>query len=241
MEEVKIKLSSDILFEVFHWPITNSMMATWLVMILLLIAGYIYKKKIFSKFNIAIDWALESLFSLVDGVTQDRKITNKIFPWIATFFIFILFNNWIELIPGFSAIGAINHEHHHVEVLKAANTDLNTTLALAIISVVATQILGILGIGFFKHAKKYLNFSGIVDFFIGLLEIVSELSRIMSFAFRLFGNIFAGEVLLIVIAFMVPYIIPIPFYGLEIFVGFIQALVFSMLTMVFMTMAHKAH
>jgi len=127
-----------------------------------------------------------------------------------------------------------------VPYFRAGTADLNMTISLGIIAVVLVQIVGVhyLSIGYFT---KYINFSGPIQFFVGLLEIISEVSRIISFAFRLFGNIFAGEVLLLVIGALVPVIAPMPFYGLEIFVGFIQALVFAMLTTVFFNMASLGH
>jgi F-type H+-transporting ATPase subunit a len=111
------------------------------------------------------------------------------------------------------------------------------TLALAVISVLATHVFGVMTIGFFKHAHKFFNFSSPINFFVGILELFGEVSKMISFSFRLFGNIFAGEVLLVVILTLVPYIAPLPFFALEVFVGFIQALVFSMLTLVFMKVA----
>jgi F-type H+-transporting ATPase subunit a len=153
-------------------------------------------------------------------------------------------NNWLGLLPGVGTIGL--HETHHgkevfIPLLRAGNADLNTTLALAVIAVVAIQIFGILAIGFWKYAGKFINFKGPIDFFVGILELISELSRLVSFSFRLFGNVFAGEVLLIVIASLLPFIGPLPFYALEIFVGFIQALVFVMLALVFIKMAITDH
>lgn len=127
-----------------------------------------------------------------------------------------------------------------VPYLRAGTADLNTTLALAIISVIATQIIGF-QYQQFSYFSKFFNFSSPIMFFVGILEIVSEFAKIISFAFRLFGNIFAGEVLLAVISFLVPLIIPMPFYGLEVFVGFIQALVFAMLSLVFFNMATQGH
>ena len=126
-------------------------------------------------------------------------------------------------------------------LFRASTADINTTIALALISVFLTQYYGVkyLGMGYFS---KFLNFKqGPIFTFVGLLEIISEFAKIISFAFRLFGNIFAGEVLLAVIAFLVPVVAPIPFIGLEIFVGFIQALVFGMLTLVFINMATESH
>ncbi len=138
---------------------------------------------------------------------------------------------------------AIPTEHKEpvfVPYFRAGTADLNTTIALALISVVLTQVYGVY---FQKHHYfgKYINFSSPINFFVGLLETVLEFAKIMSFAFRLFGNIFAGEVLLAVMMFLVPLVIPMPFYGLEIFVGFIQALVFSMLSLVFFSMATVGH
>ena len=125
-------------------------------------------------------------------------------------------------------------------IFRPGSADLNTTLALAIVSVIVTQIFGLMALKF-SYLKKFFNFSSPIDFFVGILEIISEFAKIISFAFRLFGNIFAGEVLLVVIAFLIPVVLPMPFYGLELFVGFIQALVFAMLSLVFFNMATQSH
>lgn len=127
-----------------------------------------------------------------------------------------------------------------VPIFRPGTADINGTLALALISVIATQIIGVQFQGL-SYFKKFINFSNPINFFVGLLETISEFAKIISFAFRLFGNIFAGEVLLVVISFLTFVVIPMPVYGLEIFVGFIQALVFSMLTLVFFNMATHAH
>jgi F-type H+-transporting ATPase subunit a len=127
-----------------------------------------------------------------------------------------------------------------VPLFRGPTADLNTTLALALIAVGALQYFGFKSLGL-GYLKKFLNFSNPINFFLGILELISEAAKIISFAFRLFGNIFAGEVLLTVIAFLMPVIAPLPFIGLELFVGVIQALVFSMLTAVFLNMATMAH
>ena len=130
-----------------------------------------------------------------------------------------------------------------VPLFRAATADLNTTLALALIAVLSLQYYGVKYLGLGAHLKKYFNFSNPILTFVGLLELIGEFSRVISFAFRLFGNIFAGEVLLAVIAFLVPVLVPIPFLGMELFVGFIQALVFTMLTSVFLNLSisHAEH
>lgn len=137
---------------------------------------------------------------------------------------------------------AHGEESHEVFIplFRGPTADLNVTLALAIISVVMIQYYGLKKLGP-KYLKKFFNFKGPIDAFIGILELISEFSRIISFAFRLYGNIFAGEVLLVVISTLVPFIAPLPFIGLELFVGFIQALVFMMLSLVFISMATHEH
>ncbi len=132
------------------------------------------------------------------------------------------------------------HEAIFVPIFRAGTADLSFTLALAFVAVILVQVMGVasLGGGYFK---KFFNFSNPIHFFVGILEIVSEFSKMISFSFRLFGNIFAGEVLLAVIISLAPFVVPMPFYGLEIFVGLIQALVFSVLTLVFFKMASAAH
>lgn len=245
MEE--IHLTSQTLSELDWFAISNTMVATWLTMFVIIVISWLATRKmrlVPRGIQNFMEWVIESLLNLVQTVTQERKKAEKFLPLLATFFIFILVGNWMELVPGFGTIGIdtyVNGEHVFVPFLKSINTDLNTTLALAIISVFAIQIVGIAAIGFFKYAGKYINFHSPIDFFMGILEIISEIAKIVSFAFRLFGNIFAGEVLLVIIAYLLPYLAPLPFYALEIFVGFIQALVFTMLTAVFMTMATISH
>ena len=140
------------------------------------------------------------------------------------------------ILPGVGAL-RILHEGHAVPLVRSAFSDLNNTLALALIAVAATHLIGIVSLGPLRYIGKFLSFKGPIQFFVGILEMVSEVAKILSFSFRLFGNIFAGEVLLVVVSVLIPIIAPLPFLGLELFVGFIQALVFAVLTLVFLTMA----
>lgn len=129
-----------------------------------------------------------------------------------------------------------------VPFLRSANTDINTTLAIALIAMFMVHAWGFTTLGFFGHIGKFINFKdGPIGLFVGVLEAISEVARIISFTFRLFGNIFAGEVLLFAMAFLLPLIGIVPFLGLELFVGMIQAFIFSMLTLVFATMATVSH
>jgi F-type H+-transporting ATPase subunit a len=220
---------------------------TLFLSLLIIVASYILKSRarlIPGGFQNIVEVVLEALLNLADSVTQDRKQSKKFFPIVATIFIFVILINWVEVVPGLGTIG-INEEIHGKEVLvpfiRSGSADLNFTLAIAIVSVISAQVLGIAAIGAGKYAKKFFvspfHKPYFVGTFVGLLELISEIAKLISFSFRLFGNIFAGEVLLTVMLFLVPYIVPLPFLLLELFVGFVQALVFSMLTLVFFKMA----
>ena len=233
-----ISLAAEKILVIAGFGITNSLFATWVVMGILFIFSY----RVTRKMTLTPGYA-QSIAELVIGGFYDffasvvgHKHIKKFFPLIISFFLFIIIANWFGLLPGVGTIGFFKEAGEFVPLLRGPTADLNTTLALAIVSIVAIQYFGFKTVG--KHySSRFLNFSDPIYFFLGILEIVSEVSKIISFAFRLFGNIFAGEVLLAVMAFLIPFIVPLPFLGLEIFVGFIQALVFSMLTAVFLQVA----
>jgi len=234
-------------------PFTNTFTASLMTTIVLLIIGYFGSrnlKEIPKGLQNLLEMAMEALFNMVDSVTGNKKQTYQFFPLVATIFIFVVISNWLGLIPGFGSVGYFEtakegmQENGHavfVPFLRSANSDLNTTLALAIISVLSVQIFGITALGVFKYGKKFMNFSSPIALFVGILELISEIAKMISFSFRLFGNIFAGEVLLVVIMTLAPFIAPVPFFALELFVGFIQALAFAMLTLVFLKVAVTAH
>ncbi|MFZ3057606.1 MAG: F0F1 ATP synthase subunit A [Minisyncoccales bacterium] len=169
------------------------------------------------------EFILETVFSIFDGMTGDSKKTEEIFPLAGTLFIFILLNNLLEVVPGLGIF----------TFLRSPSSDIHFTLALAIFSMVFIHFTAIKKLGGIKYLKKYIKFESPIMFFVGALEAMGEITRTMSLGIRLFGNLFAGEILLMIISFMVPYLVPLPFLGLEIFVGFIQALVFSSLITVF--------
>ena len=244
---MEISLAAEKIAHIGGLPITNSMIMTWITGLLLILLSLLATRrlKLIPKgIQNVFEFIVEFLFNTVDDVIGDKKQSRKYFPLLATIFIFVLFNNWLGLIPGVGTIGI--HEMHEgkevfVPILRSGNADLNMTFALAVTTIIAVQFFGIIAIGFKKYSSKFFNFSNPIYTFVGALELVSEISRIISFAFRLFGNIFAGEVLLTVIAMIIPYVIPLPFMGLELFVGAIQALVFTMLALVFIKMAVTAH
>jgi F0F1-type ATP synthase, subunit a len=188
---------------------------------------------------------IEELLIFIQDLAESSggKSARRFVPLVLTFFFFILLSNWIGLLPGFGSIVLEKFENGEKEIvplLRGATADLNTTLALALIAVFAIQFYGISKskLGYFK---KFINFSSPINFFVGLLELISEVAKVVSFSFRLFGNIFAGEVLLAVIISLIPLLAPLPFFGLEVFLGFIQALVFAMLTLIFIQLAMVEH
>ena len=244
---------------IFGGWITNTLLCTWLSIIVLLVIFYFGTRRrdlIPSGLQNALEWIIEALQNLVEGVAGKEK-GRRFFPYVASFFLFILIGNLLDVIPGIDTIGTTNQpgillwgnvSNQLVPWFRPPTTDLNLTIAMAIVSVVMTQYMGFTTLGFKEQISKYLNFRalfrgglGIVDFFVGLLEIISEIGRIISFSFRLFGNIFAGSVLLAVFAFLLPVVADIVFIPFEIFVAAIQAFVFGFLTLLFMTVATTSH
>ena len=284
----------------FNVGLTNTMIATILVDVVLVVLAIMATAKIRSGSKEALvprglqnlfEMIIETLYGLAEGILGKR--TRQVFWLGATIFLFVLFANWLELVPGVDSIGVFEHprepgiahsrngillslpevkneapqgaaqpaEGAHAEkeyegwelipFVRAAATDLNVTLALAIISVVMTQVYGFQALGV-QYLGKFMatrrlgdgNPMGLIDLAVGALEAISEFAKIISFTFRLFGNIFAGQVLLFVMAaFLIPFLVfgTLIFYGLEVFVGLIQAVVFMMLTFVFIAMATAGH
>ncbi len=247
-----ISIKAEEITRIAGLPITNTLLLSWLVVSVLLIGGFLLRRKLAlvpSYFQSIVEFLVESFIDFMTDLYGSRDLAERYLPLIATIFLFILLNNWFGIFPVLGAWGFFRITPEGTTffpLFRTAASDINTTLPLAIISVIATHIIAISALGFFKHAGKYFTFSGPIAFVVGLLEFVSEIAKMVSFSFRLFGNIFAGEVLIIIISFLFPYVAPLPFLLLEIFVGFVQALVFVMLTMVFIKIAitdhsHEAH
>lgn len=243
-------LAAETLFHIGPIPVTNTVINTWITIIFFLVIGLIIRRKLSlrpGKFQNFLETIIENILGFFDQVTQDRKKTLKFFPLVGSMFFFILLSNWLGLLPG---TGTITIGHH--PLLRPANTDLNLTVVMALVSVIGSHIIGIFTIGFFTHVGKFIQignlvksfkkgpvaiFTALIEMVVGFIEIVSEVAKIFSLSLRLFGNIFAGEVLLTVIASLIAVAAPAPFMLLELLVGVVQALVFSMLTLVYLTMA----
>lgn len=233
-------MPAETIFYLASFPITNSLLVTWLVMAFLIVISLLATRNLESVpsgLQNFIEMVIEGLEKIFGGMVGENL--RMFFPLVVTFFLFIILGNWSGLIPGFGSIGFEEVKNGHkifLPLLRRATADLNTTLALALFSVGAIQYFGLRQMKL-PYLAKFLNFRGPVNFFVGVLELISELSKIISFSFRLFGNMFAGEVLILVIAFLVPLLVPIPFLLLEIFIGFVQAFIFAALSLVFLNTA----
>lgn len=243
---IAIHLSAPVLGHFFGIPITSTLLMVWCTMIVLTILAFYYRrslKLIPGKGQVVAETLIGGAFDYMADVLESRELARKFFPLIMTFFIFILALNWLGLFPGVDSIGLYTEshgEHALVPFLHPANTDLNITIGLAIVAFVCIELAGIVMLGLFRYGGKFINFSSPLNFLIGIIELFSELARLISFSFRLFGNIFAGKTLIVIAMFFVPFILPVPLLAFEMFVGFIQAFIFAVLTLFFIKLAIQA-
>ncbi len=261
MAEIHIPpLGAETIAHIGKIPVTNTMVNTWIALGIFLIIGLVLRKKLAlrpGKMQNFMEYILESVLGYFDQVTGDREKTIRFLPVVGSIFFFILLSNWLGLLPGTGSILV-----HGEPLLRPANTDLNLTVAMAIFAVVISHVYGLITVGVFTHLNKFVQigglfksfksfkkgfgagmiavFTAIIEFAVGLIEIISEFAKVLSLSLRLFGNIFAGEVLMTVMTSLVAVLVPTPFMLLELLVGLIQAGVFAMLTLVYMTMASAA-
>lgn len=254
-----IELAAEEVFSIAGFPITNTMVAALLTIIVVgaVCFAATRRMKIVPKgLQNIVEALLEILINFVED-TAGKEHGRRFLPVIATIFIFVLANAWLALLPGFMFIGVGEEQ---VPLLRGANTDINFPLALALISFVFVEYWGFRSQGFFRYMRRFISvgglargmgqifrgkirsglgalFSGVIEAFAGLIEVISEFVRIISLTFRLFGNMTAGELLIMVMLFLIPWVAAVPFYGLELFLGFVQALIFGGLTLVFLVMA----
>ncbi|KKR21637.1 MAG: ATP synthase subunit a [Parcubacteria group bacterium GW2011_GWE2_39_37] len=235
------------------FTITNSLLTSWIT-VLILVVFFVSigrkMKQVPGKLQNVFEILLEEALKLADSVTGARKKTEKFLPITLSLFLFILVNNWLGLLPGFGTIGFIEKAEGHsvfIPLLRGGTADLNTTLAISLFAVVMSHIMGVVAIGAWHHLNKFINIKLIsemakkvwkepmllvvnpIKFFVGIIETIGELAKVASLSFRLFGNIFAGEVLLASMMAIFAYALPLPFIFLEIIVGLVQALVFAIL------------
>jgi len=258
------ELPTEVIFHLFGFPIANSVIAAWFTIIVLVGLSFLVTRRIKlipGRLQAAFEFLLGWLYDLCRSVAGEQN-GRRFFPVVTTIFLFVAFNAWLSLLPGFGSI-TVHTAHGEVHLLRGANTDINMPLALALASFVFVEYFGLRSLGL-RYLSKFINvreflggvrqvfkgklkdgllslFTGAINIFTGLMEVLSELIRIVSFTFRLFGNMTAGEILLAVVIFLVPWLAALPFYGLELLIGFLQALIFGGLTLIFLTVAVTAH
>ena len=257
-------LYAEPIYHVGSFQITNALLTSWIAVIILIIIAIALRRKlsevpkgIQNFFEIILEGAL----TLCDQITGNREITNKVFPLAICVFFFVLINNWLGVLPfgGFGLVETGGGKSAFIPFVRSGTADINTTLALSLMAVIGANIFGIFSIGIWKTFNKYVNLKAIggipgkvkadpmvlvvapVTFFVGVLELVGEFAKVASLSFRLFGNVFAGEVLLLSMSALLAYGLPIPFLFLEIFVGVIQAFIFAVLVLLYFTIASQDH
>jgi len=264
VEKPEVHLPANVIFRLFGAPITNSMLATWITVLVLVGLSYAVTRRmkiIPGRLQAAFEFLLGWLYDFCVSAAGEEN-GRRFFPIVATIFLFVAFNAWLALVPGYGSI--IAHSHgHELHLIRPANTDINTPLAIAVVAVCFVQYFGLKTLGrhyiakfvnvggFFRSAGLMFKgklgsgfsgmFTGIIEIFVGGLEALSEFIHIISFTFRLFGNMTAGEILLLVAVFIVPWVFALPFYGLELLIGFLQALIFGGLTLIFLTLSVASH
>lgn len=237
---IHVILKGEELGHVFAMPITNSLLMTWLVMALLIGFAFFFGRKIAmvpGKLQAGIEWAVEGSFAYIKETLGTEQLAKRFFPLIASIFLFVALANVLEFVPGVGSLGILHEGHALTPLLRAPAADLNFTLALAMISFFTIEITGLATLGVLRYGSKFVNLKSPVGFAVGLIELVSNLGRLISFSFRLFGNIFAGEVMILVAIFFLPYVVPAPLMMFEMFIGLVQGLVFAMLTLFFIKLA----
>jgi len=259
-----ITLFAEPIYHYKNFPITNALLTSWVAVLIIIVLAFFLRSKlrvIPGKLQNIFEIIVEGALSLCDQVTNSRALSLRIFPIAISVFFFILVNNWLGILPlgGFGIIEKSKEGLSFIPFLRGGTADINTTIALAVMAVLGANIFGVFSIGLWKTFNKYVNLkvlSGIftkirreptiiivapITFFVGLIEIVGEFAKVASLSFRLFGNVFAGEVLLVSMAALVAYVVPIPFLFLELLVGVIQALIFSILLVVYFTIGATDH
>jgi F-type H+-transporting ATPase subunit a len=266
-----VALPSEPILHVGSFSITNTLIASWFTIIVLVGLSYLCTRKmklIPSRRQGLAEAVVEGLLNFVESVAGNKH-ARMIFPGVATIFIYVLSNAYLALLPFFGTIGlrhlgSHGHESEFFALFRAANTDLNVPLSIAMMSFIFVETWGMRAIGISHYLSEFINVRqflqglkelftlklkvglmnivfGFISLFVGVLEVFSHLTRMLSFTFRLFGNMTAGEILILVSCFLIPLVFTLPFYGLELLIGMIQALIFSGLTLVFGTIAVSPH
>lgn len=242
---IEIHVGAGTLFSIGGFQVTNAML-TGLVSSIVMLCVFAYvirklKRKEYNRFVGLVQWAFEGMLGQVYSVIPDPKIARKVAPLALSIFFVMLFGYWMSVLPGLDSIF-----YDDVPVLRAVNADLNFTFAVAIIVFIFVQYLALRAHGFFGNLKRYFRnpIKDPIGSFEGILEFIGEFSRYAALSVRMFGNAFAGEILLVVAGVLTSYFAVIalpPFMIFELFIGFVQAYVFFILTVIFVSLAVESH
>jgi F-type H+-transporting ATPase subunit a len=251
-------LAAETIFYWSNFPVTNTLINSVIATLLIGVGAWAATRRLQlvpRGWQSVVEIVIETILGYMDRVTQSRAKSVKFLPLVGTLFIFIFISNLLGILPGVGTIMKLITAHGEIErlpVFRPANTDLNLTLAMAVSAVVASHVFGIIAIGGWKYFNRFVKLSdlwhslrkggvsilvAVIELGVGFIEIISELAKMVSLSLRLFGNVFAGEVLLTVFAGLAPVIVPLPFLLMETLVAAVQATVFSMLTLVYLTIA----
>ncbi len=253
-------LYGEEIFSIGNFPVTNSMLTSWIAFLIILVLSLAvrFKQRLIPRgIQNLFEIVIEELLKLCDTVTQNRKTSLIALPFVFSMVVFVLINNWIGILPGIGTI-LVETAHGNVALFRGATADINTTLALSLVSVLFANIVGIFSVGAWNTFTKFVRLPALlrlkkvfkdpvqlvlvpIDILVGLLELLGEFAKVASLSFRLFGNVFAGEVLIASMAAIFAYFIPMPFLFLEFFVGIIQAFIIGLLSVVYVTLAVQVH
>ena len=263
-----VSLPSEAVFHIGGFPVTNTLISAWFTIVVLVVFLWLAMRKasvVPGRLQSFVEWILGWLLNLCETAAGE-KTGRKFFPIIASIFLYVITNAWLSLLPFFNSIVVHATEEGHTltfPLFRGANTDANVTLSIAIVAFIFIEYFGFKMLGM-SYTKKFVNthqftssvgqlfkgkaksafggmILGVVNIFVGIIEFITELIRIVSFTFRLFGNMTAGEILLGIILFLIPWFAVSVFYGLEVLIGFIQAFVFAGLTLAFVSFAIIPH
>jgi F-type H+-transporting ATPase subunit a len=239
---IHIALAPYVLGEVAGLPITATLLTSWVVVALLALWAVLFYrslKLVPGRGQVLVESTIGFAYDYTKEVLEDEKLAQRYFPIIMSIFVFIMAANLFGLLPFVGgAVGIYEAGHDKlIPLFYPVNTDINMTLAMAIVAVLVIEFAGITALGALKYAGKFVNFHSVIGFFVGIIELVSEVARLVTFSFRLFGNIFAGKVLILVALYFLPYLLPVPLLVYEMFVGIIQGAVFALLTLFFIKIA----
>jgi F-type H+-transporting ATPase subunit a len=261
---MNVPLIAEPIFHIGTFTVTNALINSTALMLILVVFAFFFQRSIKTvpgKLQSAFEALIDFLLGYFDQVTGSRVRSRQFLPLVGTLFLFILLSNWLGLLPGTGSIGVwhmIDGERELVPILRSANSDLNLTLAMALLSILSSHIIGMSTVGFFVHWNRFIQLGslwkaiaslnptkilvGAIEFVVGFIELFSEVAKVLSLSLRLFGNIFAGEVLITIISGIMSVVVPLPFMALELLVGLVQAVVFSMLTLVYLSiLTEKPH